>query len=74
MAKIILICSGKGGAGKSTVTACLWRALCARGRRVLLVDGDAGLRTLDLLTGLRENAVDTCADAAGGLCGANDAV
>ena len=74
MAKTILICSGKGGAGKSTVTACLWRALCARGRRVLLVDGDAGLRTLDLLTGLGENAVYTWADAAGGLCAANDAV
>lgn len=74
MARTILICSGKGGAGKSTVSACLARALCARGRRVLLADGDAGLRTLDLLTGLGENAVFTWADAAAGNCAPAEAV
>ena len=43
-----VITSGKGGVGKSTVTVGLGRALAQRGRRVLLVDCDAGLRSLDL--------------------------
>lgn len=34
------IANNKGGAGKTTVTACLAEALAARGRRVLVVDMD----------------------------------
>ncbi len=74
MAKRILICSGKGGAGKSTVAVCLARALMERGSRVLLVDCDAGLRTLDLLTGLGTEAVYSWLDAAAGRCAPADAV
>ena len=50
--KRYLICSGKGGVGKSTLSVCIARALCARGKSVLLTDCDVGLRALDLLTGL----------------------
>ncbi|MBQ7542323.1 MAG: P-loop NTPase [Clostridia bacterium] len=49
MAKKIVIASGKGGVGKSSLTVGLCRALHARGRRVLAVDCDLGLRSLDLL-------------------------
>ncbi len=38
-----VITSGKGGVGKSTAAVGLGRALAQRGRRVLLVDCDAGL-------------------------------
>jgi anion-transporting ArsA/GET3 family ATPase len=36
----LLVVTGKGGVGKSTVTAALGRLLQARGRRVLLVEAD----------------------------------
>lgn len=49
MTKKIVIASGKGGVGKSSLTVGLCRALHARGRRVLAVDCDLGLRSLDLL-------------------------
>lgn len=74
MAKRILICSGKGGVGKSTTAVCLAHALLARGRRVLLIDCDAGLRTLDLLTGLGAEAVYTWLDAATEACAPSDAL
>ena len=74
MAKRLLICSGKGGAGKSTTAVCLAHALTARGQRVLLIDCDAGLRTLDLLTGLGAEAVYTWLDAAESVCAPSDAL
>ena len=43
MGAVTVITSGKGGVGKSTLTAGLGLALVRRGRRVLLIDGDAGL-------------------------------
>ena len=49
MAQKIVIASGKGGVGKSSLTVGLCRALHERGRRVLAVDCDLGLRSLDLL-------------------------
>lgn len=60
--KRYLICSGKGGVGKSTLTVCIARALCARGKSVLLIDCDVGLRALDLLTGMGQSAVYTWQD------------
>lgn len=38
--RVILIASGKGGVGKSTVTANLAHALCAQGQHVGLMDAD----------------------------------
>ena len=52
MGCVSVITSGKGGAGKSTVTAGLGCALAKLGRKVLLVDADAGLRSLDLMMGI----------------------
>lgn len=49
MAKIYTVASGKGGAGKSTFCANTASALEKLGKKVLLIDGDAGFRTLDLL-------------------------
>ena len=47
--KVVVVTSGKGGTGKSTVSAGLGAALCKRGRSVLLIDLDEGLGCLDLL-------------------------
>lgn len=49
MANRIVIASGKGGVGKSTLTAGLGRAAAAVGKRTLLIDCDAGLGSLDIL-------------------------
>ncbi len=54
MAKIITVLSGKGGVGKSTFCVNTATALCEQGKKVLLVDGDISLRSLDLLLGIDE--------------------
>lgn len=57
MNKIWLIASGKGGVGKSTVSANLSAALCQMGKQVCIVDGDIGLRDQDVILGLENNVV-----------------
>jgi len=48
----IAITSGKGGVGKSTIAANLSIALARKGRKVLLVDADFGIASLDLVFGV----------------------
>lgn len=69
-----VITSGKGGVGKSTATVGLGRALAGRGRRVLLVDCDAGLRSLDRLTGMEEGLVYDISDVVFGRCSPAQAI
>ena len=57
MKRIIAFTSGKGGSGKSTCSVSVGNALAHMGHKVLLCDLDAGLRCLDLLTGVEENLV-----------------
>jgi len=47
--KVISITSGKGGVGKTQVTANLALALRARGKEVLIFDGDMGLANIDII-------------------------
>ncbi|MBQ3519681.1 MAG: P-loop NTPase [Clostridia bacterium] len=51
MANRIVIASGKGGVGKSTLTAGLGKAAANAGKKTLLIDCDAGLGSLDILFG-----------------------
>lgn len=69
-----VITSGKGGVGKSTVAVGLGRALSQRGRRVLLVDCDAGLRSLDRMTGTEEDLVFDISDVVYGRCAPAEAI
>ena len=62
MTRIIVITSGKGGVGKTTVSANLGMALAKMGRQVALVDADFGLRNLDLLLGLENRIVYTAVE------------
>ncbi len=57
--RIILICSGKGGVGKTTLTANLGIALAKQGVTTAVLDADFGLRNLDLLLGLENRIVYT---------------
>ncbi|TAF08446.1 MAG: septum site-determining protein MinD [Nostocales cyanobacterium] len=62
MSRIIVTTSGKGGVGKTTVSANLGMALAKIGRQVALVDADFGLRNLDLLLGLENRIVYTAVE------------
>lgn len=53
----IVITSGKGGVGKTTITANVGSALASMGKKVVLVDGDTGLRNLDVIMGLENRIV-----------------
>jgi len=68
MSRIIVTTSGKGGVGKTTVTANLGMALARLGRKVALVDADFGLRNLDLLLGLENRVVYTALEVLAGEC------
>ncbi len=68
MSRIIVTTSGKGGVGKTTVTANLGMALARLGRQVALVDADFGLRNLDLLLGLENRVVYTAVEVFSGEC------
>lgn len=57
--RIILICSGKGGVGKTTLTANLGIALAKKGISTAVLDADFGLRNLDLLLGLENRIIYT---------------
>ena len=57
--RIILICSGKGGVGKTTLTANLGIALAKQGVNTAVLDADFGLRNLDLLLGLENRIIYT---------------
>ena len=70
----IAIASGKGGVGKSTLSALLAQEFASRGRRVLLIDCDIGLRSLDLILGVDEHVLFTWADIALGRCVLKQAV
>lgn len=68
MNRIIVITSGKGGVGKTTVTSNLGMALARFGHHVALIDADFGLRNLDLLLGLENRIVYTAIDVLAGQC------
>ena len=57
MGTAVMITSGKGGTGKTSLTAGLSSCLAALGKRVLCIDLDIGLRNLDLALGLSDRAV-----------------
>ena len=68
MGQICVVTSGKGGAGKSTVTAGLGYALSRHNGRVLLIDADAGLRSLDLMLGVSGTTMYDLSDVFAGNC------
>ncbi len=68
MVKTILITSGKGGVGKSTVCTMLGAALARQSKRVLMLETDCGLRNLDIMNGLENQVVYDLGDVLLGRC------
>lgn len=68
MSKIITITSGKGGVGKTTITANLASALAMQGKKVVALDADIGLRNLDVVMGLENRIVYDLVDVVEGRC------
>ena len=57
MTEIIVVTSGKGGVGKTTTSASIACGLARRGKRVVVIDFDIGLRNLDLIMGCERRVV-----------------
>jgi septum site-determining protein MinD len=55
--KVLTVTSGKGGVGKTTATANIAVALAYAGAKVVCIDGDIGLRNLDVVMGLENRIV-----------------
>ena len=57
MSRIITVTSGKGGVGKSSISVNLAIALAHQNLKVCLIDGDFGLKNLDVMMGLENRVV-----------------
>ena len=66
MGEAIAVLSGKGGTGKTSVTAGIAAALANAGLRVLCIDCDVGLRNLDISLGLADQAALSFTDVYSG--------
>ena len=74
MGQAVAMVSGKGGTGKTSLTALLGVSLAVLGRRTLLLDCDLGLRDLDLALGMTDRAVMDFSDVMAGSVTLEDAV
>ena len=66
--KVIVVTSGKGGVGKTTISASIGAAMAMQGKRVAIVDMDIGLRNLDVVMGLENRIVFNIIDIIKGNC------
>lgn len=74
MGSVIVITSGKGGTGKTSLTGGVGAALAQQGKQVLCLDADVGLRNLDLALGMADAALMDFSDVLAGRCELSRAV
>lgn len=74
MGEAIVITSGKGGVGKTILTANLGAGLAKQGKKVLVIDTNLGLRNLDLFLGLENQIIYNLVDVIHGKCKLKDAL
>ncbi len=68
MSTAIVITSGKGGTGKTSLTGGVGSCMAALGKRVLCIDMDVGLRNLDLTLGMSDRVLMDFTDVLQGRC------
>ena len=68
MGTAIVVTSGKGGTGKTSITGGVAGSLARLGHSVLCIDMDIGLRNLDISLGLSDRALMDFSDVAEGRC------
>lgn len=73
-AVIIAFASGKGGTGKTTAAVHVGGALAALGKKVLLIEVDNALRSVDLIAGFSDAAVYDAGDVFAGRADAEKAI
>lgn len=66
MGTVIITASGKGGTGKTSFCCGAAVALCALGEKVLLIDADSGLRSLDIVLGMTDSLLFSFSDVISG--------
>ena len=64
----IVIASGKGGTGKTSLTGGIAACLARLGRKVLCIDMDIGLRNLDISLGMSDRVLMDFSDVVEGRC------
>ncbi len=74
MARKIVITSGKGGVGKTTIATNLSMQLARTGHKVILCDADFGLNNVDVAAGIEELIVYDIVDVIEGRCRAKQAL
>ena len=74
MSRVIVLTSGKGGVGKTTVTANLGRHLANKNYRVCLVDMDIGLNNLDVVMNMEDRVIYTMMDIIENRCRVKEAL
>ena len=68
MGVAVVVTSGKGGTGKTSLTGGVASCLAALGKRTLCLDMDIGLRNLDITLGLSDRALMDFTDVLAGRC------
>ncbi len=68
MSRVIVVTSGKGGVGKTTVCAYLGLNLAKKNHRVCVVDMDIGLNNLDVVLGMESRVLYSMQDVLEGKC------
>ncbi len=68
MGTVIVVCSGKGGTGKTSLSGACGMALAGQGARVLCIDCDIGLRNLDIALGMTDTVLIDFTDVMAGRC------
>ncbi|MBR4798902.1 MAG: P-loop NTPase [Clostridia bacterium] len=68
MGRVVFVTGFKGGVGKTTVAANVASSLRAQGARVLVIDGDFGMRCMDMVLGMENDTLFDCSDILRGTC------
>ena len=74
MGEIIAITSGKGGSGKTSMAVNLSCGIASLNKKVLVIDENNGLRSLDLFLGIDNPGFYNFVDYINGKCGLSEAI